>query len=148
MIQLEYSTGVGYAINDFVSTKVPIFWGGTAKVDLGIAPHYERNVFHTRRIFALDIGTSAGVYMTRQKDDRFYTASVYPLFRFTFLRARRADIYFAYSVAGPTFISKVLLRRLRPSNSAIHRSWHPKRSSSIYPKFVEKLIREWPSIFF
>ncbi len=109
VIQVEYSSGAGYSVNDFVSTKVPIFWGGAAKVDLGIAPHYERNVFHTRRIFALDIGTSAGVYMTRQKDDRFYTASVYPLFRFTFVRARRADVYFAYSVAGPTFISKVLL---------------------------------------
>lgn len=109
ILQLEYSSGVGYSINEFVSTKVPIFWGGNARVDIGIAPHYERNVFHTRRIFALDVGTSAGVYMTRQRDDRFYTASVYPLLRFTFLRTTRADVYFAYSVAGPTFISKVLL---------------------------------------
>ena len=109
VIQVEYSSGSGYSVNDFVSTKVPIFWGGNAKVDIGVAPHYERNVFHTRRIFALDVGMSAGVYMTRQKDDRFYSASVYPLFRFTFLRARRADLYFAYSAAGPTFISKVLL---------------------------------------
>ncbi len=50
--------------------------------------------------------------MTRQKDDRFYTASVYPLLRFTFLRTQRADVYFAYSAAGPTFISKVLLDNL------------------------------------
>ena len=74
---------------------MPIFWGGNAKVDIGVAPHYERNVFHTRRTFALDFGTSAGVDMTRQKDDRFFTASVYPLFRFTFLHARWADVYFA-----------------------------------------------------
>jgi len=109
LIQLEYSSGAGYSVNDFVSTKVPIFWGGNAKVDMGVAPHYERNVFHTRRLFALDVGTSAGVYMTRQKDDRFYTASVYPLFRFTFLRSRVVDVYFAYSAAGPTYISKVFL---------------------------------------
>jgi hypothetical protein len=112
VVQVEYSTGIGYAVNEFVSTKVPIFWGGNAKVDIGVAPHYERNVFHTRRVFALDVGTSGGVYMTRAHEDRFYTASIYPLFRFTFVRARRADIYFAYSAAGPTFISKVLLDNL------------------------------------
>jgi hypothetical protein len=109
VIQVEYSSGTGYGVNDFVSRKVPIFWGGHAKVDFGIAPHYERNVFHTRKVFGLDVGASAGVYRTRQNDDRFFTLSVYPLFRFTFLRARLADMYFAYSLAGPTYISKVIL---------------------------------------
>jgi Lipid A 3-O-deacylase (PagL)/OmpA-like transmembrane domain len=109
MIQVEYSSGTGYGVNDFVSRKVPIFWGGHAKVDFGIAPHYERNVFHTRKVFALDVGASAGFYKTRQNDERFVTLSVYPLFRFTFLRARLADMYFAYSLAGPTYISKVIL---------------------------------------
>jgi hypothetical protein len=109
VIQVEYSSGTGYGVNDFVSRKVPIFWGGHAKVDFGLAPHYERNVFHTRRVFALDIGASAGFYKTRQNNDRFVTLSVYPLFRFTFLRARLADMYFAYSLAGPTYISKVVL---------------------------------------
>ncbi len=47
LVQIEYSSGVGYSVNEFVSTKVPIFWGGNAKVDIGVAPHYERNVFHT-----------------------------------------------------------------------------------------------------
>jgi hypothetical protein len=109
LIQVEYSSGTGYGVNDFVSRKVPIFWGGHAKVDFGIAPHYQRNVFHTRRVFALDVGASAGFYKTRQNDERFVTLSVYPLFRFTFLRARLADMYFAYSLAGPTYISKVIL---------------------------------------
>jgi len=109
LIQVEYSSGTGYGVNNFVSRTVPIFWGGHAKVDFGIAPHYERNVFHTRRVFALDVGASAGFYKTRQNDERFVTLSVYPLFRFTFLRARLADMYFAYSLAGPTYISKVIL---------------------------------------
>ena len=109
VVQVEYSSGTGYAVNDFVSRKVPIFWGGHAKVDFGIAPHYERNVFHTRKVFALDAGASAGFYRTRQNGDRFYTLSVYPLFRFTFLRTRLADMYFAYSLAGPTYISKIVL---------------------------------------
>ena len=106
---VEYSSGTGYSVNDFVSRKVPIFWGGHAKVDFGIAPHYERNVFHTRKVFALDVGASAGFYKTRQNDERFFTLSAYPLFRFIFLRARRADMYFAYSLAGPTYISKIVL---------------------------------------
>ena len=109
LVAVEYSSGTGYGVNDFVSRKVPIFWGGQAKVDFGIAPHYERNVFHTRKVFALDVGGSAGLYKTRENDDRFFTLSVYPLFRFTFLRARLADMYFAYSLAGPTYISKVVL---------------------------------------
>ena len=106
---IEYSSGTGYGVNDFVSRTVPIFWGGHAKVDFGIAPHYERNVFHTRKVFALDVGASAGFYKTRQHNDRFFTLSAYPLFRFTFLRARLADMYFAYSLAGPTYISKIVL---------------------------------------
>jgi len=109
VVQLEYSSGTGYAVNDFVSKKVPVFWGGHAKVDFGIAPHYERNVFHTRKVFGLDVGASAGFYKTRQNNDRFFTLSLYPLFRFTFLRARLADMYFAYSLAGPTYISKIVL---------------------------------------
>ena len=109
IIQVEYSSGTGYGVNNFVSRTVPIFWGGHAKVDFGIAPHYERNVFHTRRVFALDVGASAGFYKTRLNDERFVTLSVYPLFRFTFLRTRLADMYFAYSLAGPTYISKVIL---------------------------------------
>ncbi len=109
IIQLEYSSGSGYAVNDFVSRKVPIFWGGHARVDFGVAPHYERNIFHTRRVFALDVGASAGFYETRQNNDRFYTLSMYPLFRFTFVRMTPADVYFAYSLAGPTYISKIML---------------------------------------
>jgi len=109
VVQIEYSSGTGYAVNDFVSKKVPVFWGGHAKVDFGIAPHYERNVFHTRKVFGLDIGASAGFYKTRQNSDRFFTLSVYPVFRFTFLRARLADMYFAYSLAGPTYISRIVL---------------------------------------
>jgi lipid A 3-O-deacylase PagL len=109
---VEYSSGTGYSVNDFVSKKVPIFWGGHTKVDFGIAPHYERNVFHTRKVFALDVGASAGFYKTRQNNDRFFTLSAYPLFRFTFVRVRHADMYFAYSLAGPTYISKIVLDRL------------------------------------
>jgi hypothetical protein len=109
VIQVEYSSGSGYAVNDFVSGRVPIFWRGHAKVDFGVASHYERNVFHTRKVFALDVGVSAGAYKTRQNDDTFHTLSLYPLLRFFLVRARPLDVYFAYSLVGPTYISKTLL---------------------------------------
>jgi hypothetical protein len=109
LLQLEYSTDVGYAINTFLSAKVPVFWGGNVKVDQGVAVHYERNVFHTAKVFALDIGASAASWRSRQDHDRFQTLSVYPLFRFTLLRTKPVDGYFCYSLAGPTYISKLVI---------------------------------------
>ena len=104
-LQVEYSTGFGYAINTFLSTRLPVFWRGQIKVDRGIALHYEQNVFHTRKIFALDVGTSASEWRTRESRDGFFTMSVYPLFRFLPVRSKRFDVYACYSLAGPTYIS-------------------------------------------
>jgi opacity protein-like surface antigen len=109
IVYLEYSSGFGYGVNTFVSKDVPIFWGGHAEVDFGLAPHYEQNVFHTRKTFALDVGASAGFYRTRHNHDDFYTLSAYPLFRFMFVRSKSADVYAVYSLAGPTYISSILL---------------------------------------
>jgi opacity protein-like surface antigen len=106
VVQVEYSTGVGYGINTFVSQRVPIFWGGNVKVDRGIAVHYNRNVFHTKKIFSLDFGASASGWRSRSDRDKFFTLSVYPLLRFTILRTKPADFYVCYSVAGPTYISR------------------------------------------
>jgi hypothetical protein len=111
LLQLGYTTnGWGYGVNDFVSEgAVPIFWGGEAQLRRGFSLNYQRNVFHTRKVFSLDVGTSAGYWETRFNRQHFFTLSVYPLLRFTALRTRPADLYFNYSVAGPTFISKVQL---------------------------------------
>src|SRR5258705_5097202 len=83
VVQVEYSSGTGYAVNDFVSRKVPIFWGGHAKVDFGIAPHYERNIFHTRKMIGLDVAATAVAYSTLQNGDRVHTCSLSPMFAFT-----------------------------------------------------------------
>jgi hypothetical protein len=109
LLQVEYTTPVGYGVNTFVSKKVPVFWGGNALVDRGIALHYERNVYHTRRVFGLDLGTSVGSWHSRRLGDRFYTLSIYPLFRFTFLRTRAADVHAFYSLAGPSYISRIVI---------------------------------------
>ncbi len=116
LVQLEYSSGVGYAINTFVSKSVPIFWGGNVKVDRGLAVHYNQNVFHTMKVFALDVGASVSSWRSRDEANRFYTASLYPLLRFTFIRTNAADVYFAYSLAGPTYVSRVVIDGMDTGN--------------------------------
>src|SRR3954447_8225351 len=112
LVQVEFSTGYGYAINTFLSKRVPVFWGGNVKVDRGIALHYDRNVFHTRKVFALDFGASVSSWRSRTDRNAFFTISAYPLFRFTLVRTKPADVYVCYSLAGPTYISRLTLDRL------------------------------------
>jgi hypothetical protein len=117
ILQVSYTTdALGYGFNTLVSKKVPIFWGGNVHVSSGVAVHYEQNVFHTRKVFALDIGGSAGFWKSRDNEEWFRTLSLYPLFRFTLLRTRPADLYVAYSLAGPSYISKSLLDGLATGN--------------------------------
>jgi len=116
LVQLEYSTGVGYGINTFVSKSVPIFWGGNVKVDRGFAVHYDQNVFHTMKVFALDIGGSLSSWRSLNNRDHFVTASVYPLLRFFAIRTKPADIYFSYSLAGPTYVSRVVIDGMDTGN--------------------------------
>jgi hypothetical protein len=117
LVQIEYTTGVGYGVNDLFSKKVPIFWGGNVKVARGIAVHYDRNVFHTRRVFSLDLGTSASYWRSRDEREKFLTLSAYPLLRFTLLRAKTADFYVCYSLAGPTYVSKQIIDSRDTGNS-------------------------------
>ena len=109
LVQVEYATGYGYGISTFLSTNVPVFWDGFVKVDRGVTVHVDRNVFHTAKLFALDFGTSVSEWRTRIRRDGFFTLSVYPVFRFTPLRTKLADVYFCYSLAGPTYISRRVL---------------------------------------
>jgi hypothetical protein len=110
IVQVSYTTDTfGYGLNTLFSKKIPIFWGGNVKVARGFAVHYEQNVFHTRKIFGLDVGGSAGFWRSRENAEWFRTLSIYPLFRFTVWRTRPADVYLAYSLAGPSYISKSIL---------------------------------------
>src|SRR5262249_19806191 len=61
IIQLGYSTNaLGYGVNDFVSKgAVPIFWAADVQVAHGVSATYQRNVFHTSRVFSLDWGATA-----------------------------------------------------------------------------------------
>jgi opacity protein-like surface antigen len=108
LIQAGYSTNaLGYSANDFVSKGIiPVFWAADVDVASGLSINYQRNVFHTRRIFSLDWGTGASIWKSQKKGNLFATTSFYPVFRFTVVRTRPMDFYFNYSLAGPTLISR------------------------------------------
>lgn len=105
-----YSTNsLGYGINRFFYKKAHIFWGGDAQVEQGLALSYQRNIFHARRVFCFDWAAGIGFWKSRIKGDNFFTASLSPVLRFNAIRTKPADIFFEYSVAGPTFISKTTI---------------------------------------
>jgi len=108
MFQMGYITdALGYGVNDFVSKgAVPIFWPGTVQVASGLSINYRRNIFHARRFFALDWGADISSWKSKKNGERFYTASVYPVFRFPVLRTNPVELYFSYSLAGPALITR------------------------------------------
>jgi hypothetical protein len=70
---------------------------------------YERNVFHTKKVFAFDLGANASYWMSDANQEIFRTLSVYPLFRFFVARTEPADVYLRYTLAGPTYISRTVI---------------------------------------
>ncbi len=108
LLQLGFaSNALGYGVNNFLSRTVPVFWGGKVEVERSVfSVQYQRNLFHTKKVFSIDIGASVSRWRSSQHGEAFLTASVYPLLRFTLLRRRPADMYFAWSVAGPSYISR------------------------------------------
>ncbi|MEO8256452.1 MAG: acyloxyacyl hydrolase [Acidobacteriota bacterium] len=110
VVRLGYTANLlGYGVNTFFSRKVPIFWGGNVETRRGFTVDYQRNVFHTRKVFAFDLGASASYWTSNGNREIFRTLSVYPLFRFFLARTEPADVYFGYSLAGPTFISRTMI---------------------------------------
>ena len=110
IVRVGFTTnGMGYGMNTLFSRRIPIFWGGHVEARHGVTVDYQRNVFHTKKIFAFDLGASGSLWLSDGDSDSFGTISGYPMFRFFFVRSRTADLYFNYSVAGPTFISQSVI---------------------------------------
>ncbi len=111
ILQLGYSTNqVGYGANRFWSkSKVPLFWFGDVRIKNGFQINYQRNVFHTEKYFSLDVGASYSLWKTKKNHTSFSAISLYPIFRFWLLRSSMADMYFYYSIAGPTYVSQKYL---------------------------------------
>jgi hypothetical protein len=118
ILRVGYSTNLlGYGVNDVFSKWVVIFWGGHVDTKQGGSIEYERNVFHTKKLFAFDLGVSASIWQTDATRHPFSTVSAYPLARFFLIRNETADTYFSYSIAGPTYISEYQLDDLNTGAS-------------------------------
>lgn len=119
MLQIGFSSNVlGYGVNNFVSSdKFPIFWGGEAEIYQGLSLTYQQNIFHTAKVFSLDWGVSSSYWQSKGKGtglsnpnkQDFFTLSIFPVVRFTVLHTKPFDAYFYYSLAGPTYISKIMI---------------------------------------
>src|SRR5258705_10561181 len=110
LIQVGYTTNAtGYGVNNFFSKKIPVFWGGVARVKQGVSLNYQRNIFHARKVFSFDWGAGIGYWKSEKKSDEFFTLSLYPVLRFMAIRSKKADLFFEYAVAGPSFISKKII---------------------------------------
>ena len=114
LIQVGYATNaLGYGTNNVLSKEFPIFWRGKVEVEhSSVNVQYHRNVFYTKRIFALDFGASYAEWKSNIKGESFRTFSVFPVMRFTVVRSNPADFYLLYSVAGPTYISRTMIDEL------------------------------------
>ena len=108
LIQVGYATNaLGYGVNNFLSETVPIFYGGDAEVERSVVSiQYQRNVYYTKKFFALDFGASFAQWKSNRNGETFRTLSVFPVMRFTVVRSRPADLYVLYSLAGPSYISR------------------------------------------
>jgi len=111
LIQIGYATNaLGYGANNVLSKQVPIFWRGKVEVQQSVVNvQYHRNVFYTKRIFALDFGASYAEWKSNRNGESFRTFSVFPVMRFTVARSTLADFYLLYSIAGPTYISRTTI---------------------------------------
>jgi len=111
IVQFGYVTdALGYGMNDFVSRgAVPVFWDANVRAAHGLSLNYQRNAFHTRRVFSLDWGAAAASLKSKDRGQKFHVASVYPVLRFTAVRTKTMDFYIDYSLAGPTFISRTTI---------------------------------------
>ena len=110
LFRVDYTTNaLGYGVNDFVSKDAHIFWGGAVRVKRGFSFSYQRNIFHTRKVFSLDWGAGLSYWQSKKNKEEFFTLSVYPVFRFIFLRSKPVDLYFNYSFGGPGFISQTII---------------------------------------
>jgi len=111
MIQVGYiSNALSYDVNDFFTKgKVAIFWHGSVEVRDGVSVEYRRNLFHTRRFFALDLGTGVSSFRSRINGERFYAIAIYPALRIPLIRTKPAEFYFTYSLAGPSLLTRTTI---------------------------------------
>ncbi len=85
---------------------LPIFWVGDVHAKNGGWIMYQRNIFHTHKIFSFDLGLSASTYHSSINNTTFQAFSAFPSIRLWFLRTKLMDMYFTYAIAGPSYLTQ------------------------------------------
>lgn len=93
----------------FSPPYLPIFFRGAINVKDALLFMYQRNFFHTQKNFSLAWGVSGGRFSSRELKQKFYTVSIFPELKIWMVRCPRFDLYFTYSLAGPTYISRHII---------------------------------------
>ncbi|MBK8925590.1 MAG: acyloxyacyl hydrolase [Crocinitomicaceae bacterium] len=134
-VKFGYTSNVaGYGINNFLE-RACLFWGGHVEIKNGYTLAYHRNIFHGAKVFSLDIGADAGYWTTKGSaknpgmEENFWSVSIYPVFRLNFLRTKPLDAYFFYSVAGPSYLSKVIIDDF---NTGGHFTFHDTMGTGLF----------------
>ena len=111
VIEVGYITNaLGYGVNNFLTKgKVPVFWPGAINVANGFAVNFTRNLFHSRRWFALDWGTQVSGWRSMKDGERFATVAVFPAVRIPLIRTNPFEFYFTASDAGPALITRTTI---------------------------------------
>lgn len=113
VLQLDYvNENIFYAdvARYFTPPKsIPVFFDGHIKVGQGLALTYEKTVFHTYKNFSIEWGWSVSQWQSRNLHQDFYTVSIFPEIKVWIFRRPSFDFYFTYSLAGPSYISRVYI---------------------------------------
>ena len=86
-----------------------MFWAADVRGAHGFSMNCQRNVFHARWIFSLDWVAGLGFWKNEKNSESFAAVSVCPVFRFTAVHSKPADVYFNCTLAGPTIISRTII---------------------------------------
>jgi hypothetical protein len=90
----------------FTLPNLPIFWNGDVKTKRGAIVMYERNIYHTRKRFSIDWGASISSWESDKESLTFGAFSLFPSLKIWLVRGRTWDLYFTYSLAGPTVLTR------------------------------------------
>ncbi len=88
----------------------PIFWNASTKVDHGIMLIYMRNIYHSQKHFAVNLGLSSARWTLSGQS--IYAFSFFVAFKIYIFRTQTFNPYIFYSVAGATGITR---RHLGPA---------------------------------
>ena len=90
--------------NSGIPLPHPLFWKSRAKVDNGLTFSYEYLVFHTKKYFSVNFDNSLSWWEIQSQSQ--VALSFFFVLRFWLFRMDSFNPYIAWSIAGPTLLSR------------------------------------------